>query len=96
MYARWWAGEVSRLRIRAPYYVREFRRAISARRSIMLNDAQEWLRDGWPAGAPQPYLIPMVAAEAEGGDPGAACEPRAWHEGAGRGCLHPLRLRGHV
>ncbi|WYZ43630.1 hypothetical protein EsH8_VII_000066 [Colletotrichum jinshuiense] len=61
MFARWWAGEIERdsprvkLLRSAPGFD-SIRKAISVRR-IMTNDMQEFEEEGWPADAPQPYLI---------------------------------------
>jgi hypothetical protein len=66
MFARWWAEEIAQNTPRAQAvaaidgrhlsYLDKIKMAISARR-IMLNDPREFFDDGWPARAPQPYLI---------------------------------------
>ncbi|ETS85223.1 hypothetical protein PFICI_03248 [Pestalotiopsis fici W106-1] len=63
MFARWWASQIAdgTPRVKALQdsgwtYLARIRAAISARR-IMLNDPQEFREDGWPAGAPQPFMI---------------------------------------
>ncbi|KAI1174726.1 hypothetical protein F4777DRAFT_599215 [Nemania sp. FL0916] len=60
MFARWWAEEIAhntpRVQAISEDGRRKIRMAVSARR-IMLNDPREFYYNGWPPGAPQPYLI---------------------------------------
>lgn len=60
MFARFWAGEVKRnaprtRRLRNEAQLISIKRAVSARR-IMMNDFDEFA-NGWPAGAPMPFMI---------------------------------------
>ncbi|KAI8224512.1 hypothetical protein K4K53_006573 [Colletotrichum sp. SAR 10_77] len=65
MFARWWAGEITQNTTRVQAIMNTetghrplsmIQEAISARR-IMINDPKEFVENGWPAGAPKPYLI---------------------------------------